>query len=68
MTIQVPDEIAKAAKVLSKSTGVSAEQLLVDALRAHFPPITPELQAELDAWELASDQDAARVEQSLGPS
>jgi hypothetical protein len=67
MTLLIPDDIQKAAEALSDRSGVAPEQLLLDALRAHFPPAPHELQAELDAWNLASDEDAARFEQSLEP-
>jgi len=66
MTIQIPPEIARAAEELAHCSGVSAQELLLEALRAHFPPIPPDLQTEFDAWERASDEDAARVDQSLG--
>jgi hypothetical protein len=65
MTIHVPDEIARAAEALSEEAGVSTEHVLVDAQRAHFPPITPALKEGLDAWNLALDEDARRVDVSL---
>jgi len=63
MTLTVPEDIAQSAAELAKTSGLSAEGLLLQALHAHFPPITPELQAEFDAWERASDEDMARLEE-----
>ena len=56
MTLTVPDEIALPAQELAASTGDSAENLLLQTLYAHFPPISPELQAEFDFWERVSDE------------
>ena len=61
MTVTVPDEIAEAAQELSKHTGVEPEQLPIKALRIHFPPVPPELQAEFEAWDRASEEDALRL-------
>ena len=61
MTLTVPDEIALPAQELTASAGESAENLLLQTLYAHFPPITPGLQAEFDAWEQASDEDMIRL-------
>jgi len=68
MTIQIPSEIAQAAEELAQRSGVPAQNLLLEALRAHFPPISPDLQAEFDAWERASDEDSSRLDESLGNS
>jgi hypothetical protein len=61
MTLTVPDEIALPAQELAASTGESAENLFLQTLYAHFPPASPELQAEFDAWEQASDEDMIRL-------
>jgi hypothetical protein len=66
LTITIPDEIARAAKVLAKQSGESPEALLIRALQAHFPVLPPELQEEFDAWERASDEDMARLEEREG--
>lgn len=65
LVFTVPDEIAKAVQEVSQRTGEPPEQLLIEALRAHFPPIPDDLQAEFDALERASDEDLARFEQNL---
>lgn len=65
LTITVPDEIAQAARELAEAEGTSAESLLLAALRAHFPPVPPELQEEFDAWERASDEDMAKLDRLL---
>ena len=65
LVLTVPDEIADAAKALSQRSGKSAEELLLRALRAHFPPIPADLVAEFDAWEQASDEDEAVFQQRL---
>ena len=65
MELKLPNEIAEAVRALAVKSGVSAEQLVVDALRAHFPPPPRELQEELDAWEQASDEDWARVQPDI---
>ena len=66
MTLTIPEEIAQAAHALSQSTGIAPERLLLRALQAHFPPVPPELQAEFDAWELASDEDMAKMNVQAG--
>jgi hypothetical protein len=62
LTLTIPFEIESAAKKMASATGTTPERLLLDALRAHFPPLPEELQAEFDAWELASDQDMAALQ------
>lgn len=62
MTLTIPDEIAQAAQVLAQRGAASPEQLLLRALAAHFPPVPPALQDEMDAWERASDEDMARFD------
>ena len=64
ITLSVPDEIAAAAQQLAADSGQTAEQLLLDALWAHFPPIPAELSAEFDALESASDEDFIRFEKA----
>ena len=66
LTITVPEDIARAAEALAETSGTSVEDLLIQALQAHFPPVSPELQAEFDAWEQASDEDMARVDEREG--
>ncbi len=61
MTLSIPQDIAQAAQDMASHTGTTAEHLLLQALQAHFPPLTPELQSEFDAWEQASDDDMARL-------
>jgi len=65
LLLTVPDEIATAARELSHRSGSSPEELLLRALRAHFPPIPAELAEEFDAWEQASDHDLSAFEQKL---
>lgn len=65
LTLNVPDEIADALEVLSQRSGKTPGELILRALRAHFPPIPEALQAEFDALERASDEDFERFEQSL---
>ena len=67
MTLTVPDEIAIPAQEIAASTGDSAENLLLQTLYAHFPPISPELQAEFDFWERVSDETTRRLEAAEGP-
>jgi hypothetical protein len=62
LTLAVPDDIAHAAAELARASGRTPEQLLLDALHAHFPPLSSDLQAEFDAWEQASDEDMLRLE------
>jgi predicted transcriptional regulator len=62
MTIKLPDEIAQAVDALAKASGESADRIVISALRAHFPPVAPELLAEFEAWEQASEEDAARLD------
>jgi len=66
ITLEIPDEIARAAERLARESGETPEQVLLGALKAYFPPAPPDLQAEVDAWELASEQDAAALERREG--
>lgn len=66
LTLTVPEEIARAAEALGASSGTSPEALLIQALEAHFPPLAADLQAEFDAWERASDEDLARLDEPSG--
>jgi predicted transcriptional regulator len=68
MTIQIPSEIVQAVEELAHRSGVPAQNLLLDALRAHFPPISLELQTEFDAWDRASNEDGGRIDQDLEKS
>jgi hypothetical protein len=67
LNITVPDDIALVAHSRAQEAGVSAEALVLEALRAHFGPLPAELQDELAAWERASDEDGARLEGEAGP-
>ncbi len=66
MTLTIPDDIALSAAQIAVTTGVSPEHLLLQALQAHFPPISAELQWEFDSWERASDEDMARLDAEEG--
>ena len=66
LRITVPDEIARAAEAVARASGATTEAILIQALHAHFPPVPPELGAELDAWERASDEDLAELEEREG--
>ena len=57
MTFEIPDEVAASVDQLSKSCGQTPEQIVVAALRAHFPPISKGLKVEMEAWRQASEQD-----------
>jgi len=57
IVLHVPDDIAVAAQDLAAKSGLDANRVLLDALRAHFPPVPPELRAEFDSLERASDHD-----------
>lgn len=67
MTLVVPDEIADSAYEIAASTGESPENLLLKTLSAHFPPISPELQAEFGFWDQVSDETMRRFEAAEGP-
>ena len=64
MTLTIPEDIADAASALAARTGASPEALLLGALQAHFPPLPPELQSELNAWNQASDEDIWRFDEA----
>lgn len=66
LTITVPDDVAQAAAALAEAAGTTPEALLLTALKAHFPPLSPELQEEFEAWERASDEDMARLDEREG--
>jgi hypothetical protein len=61
LIITVPDDIAREAEAIAQRSGTTAQELLIQALQAHFPPLSPELRAEFDAWEQASDEDMAKL-------
>ncbi len=61
-TLTVPNDIAEAAEEMAQRSGQSKDSLLLNALRVYFPPISAELQAEFDAFELVSDEDFLMVE------
>lgn len=60
ITLDIPDEIANAAKVEALSSGSSLETLLLQTLAAHFSPDEFDLQAEIAAWDEAADEDMTR--------
>lgn len=62
MTITIPTEMAAVIDALSKASGQPADRLVISALQAHFPPVDPELRAEFEAWDRASEEDAARLD------
>ncbi len=62
VVVNIPDDIAESANRIAKNMGITTEHLLIDALRAHFPPISDALRDEFDALERASDEDLARLE------
>lgn len=64
ITVTIPDELAIAVQELSNRSGELTEQVLIAALRAYFPPVSRELQAEFDALERASDSDFIDFERS----
>ena len=66
MTLTVPDDIAEFVTDIALKSGGTPDGLLLDALRAHFPPIPDALKDEFDALERASDEDFLRFESSLG--
>jgi predicted transcriptional regulator len=68
ISIELPDEIAKAVEQLSRASGRPPEQIVIDALSAHFPPISQDLRDEFEAWEKASEEDAAKLDgENTGP-
>ena len=66
MTLTIPDDIARSVLSVAAGSPSSAEELLLQALQAHFPPVSSDLQSELDAWEQASDEDMARMNTKEG--
>ncbi len=62
ITLSIPDEMAATVHQLAANSGQTADQLLLDALWAHFPPISAELRAEFEALDSASDEDFFRFE------
>jgi hypothetical protein len=65
MTLSLPAQIAEAVEAVSRQSGVPVEQLVTDALRAHFPPLDSALQAEFYFWEEASARTAQAVDTIL---
>ena len=60
-TLDVPDEIAALMDEVVSARGLSRDAPVADALRACYPPMSPELRAELDPWQAAADEDAAKL-------
>jgi hypothetical protein len=65
MTLTIPDDIAEFVSGVARKSGGTPDSLLLDALRAHFPPIPDDLKDEFDALERASDADLLFFESSL---
>lgn len=61
ITLDVPDEIAGWVDEMARARGVSRGMLVADALRACYPPMSPELRAELDQWQAANAEDLAKL-------
>ena len=61
ITLNVPDEVAASVDDVASARGLSRDVLVADALRACYPPMSPELRAELDQWQAAADEDAAKI-------
>ncbi|RYG26910.1 hypothetical protein EON82_01460 [bacterium] len=61
ITLDVPDELAESVEDFARTRGLSRDVVVADALRACFPPMSVELRAELDAWQAASEEDAAKL-------
>ena len=66
LTLEIPEDIAESAREVATRAGKPAEKLLIEALRAHFPPISDELRAEFEEWELASEEDIANFNRIHG--
>ena len=67
LTLDIPEDIARSAEELARASGSSPEAVLLEALKAHFPPVPAPLRVELDAWELASDRDMSALDVREGP-
>ena len=65
LLLTVPDEIVDAVSELSHRSGETPEELLLRALRAHFPQIPTRLVEEFSAWEQASDFDHLQFDTQL---
>lgn len=61
ITLDVPEEVVGSMEEIARARGVSPDILVADALRVCYPPITPELRAEIDEWQSAADYDAAKL-------
>jgi predicted transcriptional regulator len=61
LTVQVPDDIAQMVEHMAEASGSPAVELVISALRDHFAPIPQSLREEFEAWEQASEYDAARA-------
>ncbi len=42
MMLMVPDDIVMSVQEIAQASGASAEQVLLQVLQTHFPPISPE--------------------------
>jgi predicted transcriptional regulator len=62
MELRIPDDLAKAILAVANATGVPAEKLAHEALRAHFPSPPEALRQEFEAWERAAEEDASKLQ------
>jgi hypothetical protein len=60
ITLTVPADIEDTVREEARRRGVPEEQLILDGLRMRFIDIDPDLQAEFDQLERASDEDFAK--------
>lgn len=66
ITIEVPDDIAIAAKHFAKESGSDATALILDTLRERFLSFPAELDEEIRWWESASESDLAEFNRREG--
>jgi hypothetical protein len=62
LTVTIPDRMARTAAELARASGTTPEAVILEALQVQLLPDSPDLQAEFDAWDLASDEDMIRLE------
>ncbi len=66
LTIEVPDDIARAARQVAESKGTNANEVILDTLRSRFLAFPEDLLEEMRIWESASEQDIAKFNRREG--
>jgi predicted transcriptional regulator len=65
ITMTLPPDLEEQLEATAGSMHRSREAIIIDALRAHLPPLPPDLADEFAAWDAASDEAWLTFERDL---